>query len=163
MYTRFGVVAIWSAQKASIGEVSGNLTICTGNLTLLLDKSLEIWGLYEEYEFAEAVMATYKILKSIDPIVFSCYFSSFEYYMALTLYMQTVQDWHKLLYNLAHNLGNIYDLTEEFIWRIQTAEEHMEKLFFWDRCGFIVGSLVHSVLQDPVNYYPFDPNEARKE
>lgn len=63
-------------------------------------------------------MATYKILKSIDPIVFSCYFSLFEYYMALTLYATTIKEWHKLLFNFTHNLGNIYDLIEELVYRI---------------------------------------------
>lgn len=145
-YTKFGVVAIWSAQTASIGKIAGNLTVCTGNLTLLLDKSLGVWGMYERYEFAEAVMATYNILKAIDPIVFSCYFSSFEYYMALTTYSLTIRNWHKLLYNLTHNLGNVYDLMDELIWRIKNREEELEKIFFWDRTGFVIGSLIHDTL-----------------
>ena len=85
-YTRLGIVAFWSSQKASVGKTAKNLTICTGNVTILIDKSLAVWGLIQNYEFAEAVLSTYKILKSIDPIVFSCYFTTVEYYLALTTY-----------------------------------------------------------------------------
>jgi hypothetical protein len=93
-----------------------------------LDKSLAVWDLIQNYEFAEAVMSTYNIFKSIDPIVFSCYFSSFEYYLALTMYSQTLRDWHKLLFNLTHNLGNVYDLTEELVYRITDVQENEEEL-----------------------------------
>lgn len=47
-YTKFGVVAVWSFNKASVGQVSKNLTVCTGNLTVLVDKSLGVWGMLEE-------------------------------------------------------------------------------------------------------------------
>lgn len=67
--------------------------------------------------FAEAGYSTYQILKSFDPIIFSCYYSLFEYYIALEIYKDTGKDIKKLTYNLAHNLGNIYDLTEEGIIR----------------------------------------------
>jgi len=61
------------------------------------------------------------VLKSIDPIVFSCYYTLFEYYMAMGLYAATLIDVNKLLYNLVHNLGNIYDMTEELIHRMENS------------------------------------------
>ena len=41
----------------------------------------------------------------------------FEYYIALNIYSDTLTDPNKLLYNFVHNLGSIYDLSEEFFWR----------------------------------------------
>lgn len=41
----------------------------------------------------------------------------FEYNQALSIYVDTLSDPQKLLYNSVHNLGSIYDLTEESIWR----------------------------------------------
>ena len=114
-------------------------------------------------QFAEAVVATYKIFKTIDTIVFSCYHSVFEYYLALTFYTATIGDWKKLLYNLAHNLGNIYDLTEELVYRMKDAEKDYLRLFFWDRTGFIVGTLFQDILEDPKDYYEYDPNVEREE
>jgi hypothetical protein len=33
------------------------------------------------------------------------------------LYVNTISDWNKVFYNIAHNLGMIYDMTEEFIYK----------------------------------------------
>jgi hypothetical protein len=98
------------------------------------------------------------VLKSIDPIVFSCYYTIFEYYLALGLYVDTISDFNKLLYNLTHNLGPIYDMVEEFVYRMMDAKEEWKRGFFWHRSGTILGSLFQFVLEDPENYYPFDPN-----
>lgn len=113
--------------------------------------------------FAEAVVSTYRIFKTIDPIVFSCYHSVFEYYLALTFYTNTVSDWKKLIYNLAHNLGNIYDLTEEIVFRLGDVENEYLKLFFWDRIGYVFGTLFQDVFEDPKDYYEYDPNAPRPE
>ena len=73
---------------------------------------------YKNYMFAEAGTSTYFVLKTIDPLVFSCYFAVFEYSDSLDLYRQTLKDFNKLLYNTVHNMGNVYDLTEEGIKRM---------------------------------------------
>lgn len=113
---------IWAANLASVGQVSGNMSICEANTTTFINQSMSIEGLYQEEEIAEAGIATYKILKSVDGILFSCYYTTFEYYLALGLYIETLTDANKLLFNLAHNLGAIYDLTEEMIYRLSVAE-----------------------------------------
>lgn len=53
------------------------------------------------------------MLKSVDPVINSCYFSIFEYYIALGDYIKTAGNFDMVFYNFAHNLGEIYDLTEE--------------------------------------------------
>jgi hypothetical protein len=137
------------------------MTVCYGNITILMDKTLAIFDLYGQMLFEDGVLSTYKVLKSVDPIIFSCYFSLFEYYTGMNLYVSTLTDWHKLLFNLTHNLGNIYDLIEESVFRFKTSEDYVRRLFFWDRLGFLLGSLLHDVLEDPTEYYPYDPSKPR--
>ena len=121
-YSWYSIQFIWAANLASIGQVSGNMSICEANTTTFINKSMSIEGLYIEEEYAEAGLATYQILKSIDGILFSCYYTTFEYYLALGLYVDTLTDANRLLFNLAHNLGAIYDLVEELVYRMSQAE-----------------------------------------
>ena len=118
---------------------------------------MEIGILYEDELFAEAGQATYVVIKSIDPIVFSCYYSAFEYWLAIQIYFATISDFNKLLYNFTHNLGNIYDLTEEAVLRFYDFEDESQKMYFWKRMGFIFGRNFQNLFEDPKNYYPFDP------
>lgn len=148
---------MWAYNMASVGMVSGNLSLCTGNSTVLYDKSLLIKSQYENALYTDAGFSTYRILQSIDPIVFSCYFTTLETYLAYGLYIETMSDAQKLLYNLTHNLGSIYDLVEEFIYRIQDFENEKMNNFFWSRSGTICGALFQDIFEDPVDYYPFDP------
>lgn len=41
-----------------------------------------------------------------------------EYISAFESYIDTVKDPNKLLYNLTHNMGNIYDLIVEAVQRL---------------------------------------------
>lgn len=157
LYLTYAWEFVWAANQASIGEVAGNLTLCTGNATQLYNRSQEIQGLYEDELFAEGGQATYIILKSIDPIVFSCYYSGFEYWIAIQIYFATISDFNKLLYNFTHNLGNIYDLSEEAIFRFYDIELEGESISYWKRMGFIFGKNFQNMFEDPKNYYPFDP------
>ena len=118
----------------------------------------------EEYKgeyYAEAGYSTYYILQSVDPVIFSCYYTLFEYWIAMQIYGNTGKDIRKLTYNFAHNLGNIYDLTEEGIIRSIDFMDVWETPEYWARMGYIIGSDVQSIFEDPVNYYQYgeDPNE----
>lgn len=94
----------------------------------------------------------------MDPIVFSCYYTVFEYYLAMGLYINTISDWNKVFYNIAHNLGKIYDMVEEFIYQSIDFKSLYKKTEYWQRLGFLAGSLFQAFLEDPKNYYPFDPS-----
>ena len=74
----------------------------------------------------------------------------------MQIYGETGKDWRKLTYNLAHNLGNIYDMTEEGIIRSIDFMEVWETPEYWARMGYIIGSDFQNIFEDPVNYYPFD-------
>ena len=97
------------------------------------------------------------MLKSIDPIVFSCYYTVFEYLIAGNIYMETAKDYKKVIYNLAHNLGSIYDHTWEFGIRLYNYENEWDSEEFWKRMGIIFGTNFQSTFEDPANYYEFDP------
>jgi hypothetical protein len=131
LYFEFAWEFLWALNEASIGQVAGNLTLCTGNATTLYNRTQEIGGMYESILLAEGGQATYEVLKSVDPIVYSCYFSGFEYWVAIQIYFATTSDFNKLLYNFTHNLGNIYDLTEEAIFRFYDFEYEGETHKFW--------------------------------
>ena len=111
-------------------------------------------------EFGLAGNSTYNILKSVDPIIFSCYFSAFEYVIALQLYKDTATDYKKLIYNFAHNLGSIYDLTEEAVYRFMDIENQYQTREFWIRLGLILGTNFQNIFEDPINYYPFDSDKV---
>ena len=64
----------------------------------------------------------------------------FEYYIALNIYSDTLTDPNKLLYNFVHNLGSIYDLSEEFFWRSRDFENQGNTRFYWMRMGYIWGA-----------------------
>ena len=143
--------------------MSGNLTVCVNQTENMYDRILEIRDHYEAYEFGEAGRATYLVLKTIDPIVFSCYFATFEYYYSFDTYANTLKDGNKLLYNFAHNLGDIYDLSEEGIKRMIDYESEYVTKIFWVRMGAVTGAVTHNFLMDPINYYPWSESlEARE-
>jgi len=98
--------------------VAFNLSSCTTELTATGDQILEIINFYEDLMFTEAVISLYKILKSIDSLIFSCYYSTFEYTLGFSQYASTITNWKKLLYNMTHNAGNVYDLIEELVYRL---------------------------------------------
>jgi len=50
-----------------------------------------------------------KILASIYPITFSCYNSVFEFKDAFLSYLATFDAWDRVLYNIMHKVGIIYD------------------------------------------------------
>lgn len=85
-YGSFAGNFFWELQAASVGKVSGNLTVCQGNLTVFYGGASVVYDEYAEQLYAQAGRSTYEILKSIDPIIFSCYFSLFEYVIAVSIY-----------------------------------------------------------------------------
>jgi hypothetical protein len=52
-------------------------------VTIFYNSSLGVVGEYKDEYYAEAGRSTYDILKSIDPILTACYYSVFEYYIAI--------------------------------------------------------------------------------
>lgn len=75
------ITAFWiNFTNTSVGKVSDNLPMCYGNATVVFEDG---YGVYEEYinfEFEDAGYSTYNILKAIDPVIFACYSSIFDYY-----------------------------------------------------------------------------------
>ena len=129
----------------SVGQIAGNLTVCTTETEKF---GLSIEAIYHEYlneSYGEAGRSTYIVLKTIDPIVFACYFATFEFKDAFEIYADTVQDIEKLLYNFCHNLGMIYDYIEEAVYRGMDAEVEYQTRGFWIRMGAITGGTFHAL------------------
>ena len=88
----------------------------------MYNNSRGVYNLYQTEEYDEAGNSTYRILYSVDNIYTACYYMFFEYFIALQVYVSTALDWRKLMFNLLHNLGSIYDLTEESYYLIVDFE-----------------------------------------
>ena len=69
-----------------------------------------------------------------------------------------------MFYNIVHNLGPIYDLTEEGIkLSLGWNDGVWKEVDYWKKMGFIAGSNFQNVLEDPKNYYKVDIDKLEKE
>lgn len=151
-------------QASTIGQISGNLTICQNNTVLIYNNSIGVYNQYQLEMYDEAGNATYVILVSVDEIYTACYYMFFEYIIALGVYVQTALNIQKLAYNFLHNAGSMYDLGEEMYVRIGDFENQGDTVKFWARMGFIVGNLIHNLLEQPINYEEvMDPHKYMDE
>lgn len=163
-YSEFGAIFAWEVQAATVGQISGNLSICQNNTLTVYNNSLGVYTKYQSLELDEAGNSTYRILYSVDNIYTACYYMFFEYFIALQVYVNTALDWKKLLFNTLHNLGSIYDLGEETYFRIVDFENQGDTVEFWARMGFISGSIFHNLFEYPVNYDEVsNPDDFEKE
>ena len=89
-YLTYSFLFYWAAQINSVGKISGNLTSCTNQTEKWAVKVDEIYYQYKNKSFAEAGRSTYHVLKTIDPIVFACYFATIEYKYAIEIYVNTL-------------------------------------------------------------------------
>lgn len=90
--------------------------------------------------FDEATVTIHQMLKAIYPVSFACYYSVFEFIIIGKDYFMTIQDWRKVLYNVIHNLGNLYDNIEELVDKFTNINE--DKLAWWSRIGFLFGNSI---------------------
>lgn len=159
-YSEFTSFFLLEVQAQTIGQISGNLTICQNNSVLIYNNSIGVYNQYTSELYDEAGNATYVMLVSVDDIYTACYYTFFEYIVALRVYVQTALDIQKLAYNFLHNAGSMYDLSEEAYFRISDFENQGDTIKFWARMGFIAGNLVHNLLEYPTNYdVVTDPNQ----
>ena len=98
---------------ASIGAVSENLNSCSSNLTSFVQEWRAAGLQKTDGNLTQYGYSTHSMIVSIDPIIFSCFFTLFEYSDALQIYVETITHPDRVVYNVAHNLGVVYDLIEE--------------------------------------------------
>lgn len=58
-YSSFAGNFLWELQAASVGKVSGNLTVCQGNLTVFYGGASVVYDEYATLLFAQAGRSTY--------------------------------------------------------------------------------------------------------
>jgi len=82
-YTEYGSVFLWEVQAATVGQISGNLSVCQNNTVTVYNNSRAVYSLYQTQEYDQAGNSTYRILYSVDQIYTACYYMFFEYFVAL--------------------------------------------------------------------------------
>lgn len=117
-YSEFTSVFLWEVQASTVGQIAGNLSTCQNSTLTIYNNSVGVIGQYQTGEYDQAGNASYLILYSIDGIYTACYYMAFEYVDALQVYVATATDIGKLLYNVLHNAGSMYDMGEELYFRI---------------------------------------------
>lgn len=93
-------------------------------------------------------------MQSVNPIAFSCYFSGFEYYQVLVDYFHTIMDVNKLVYNLFHNAGSIYDTVTDLIDLFRYGDSGQR--YYWKTIGNSVGHLLKQISYKPKDFDPYN-------
>lgn len=78
----------------------------------------------------------------------------------MNIYQDTASDPMKLLYNFAHNLGSIYDVTEEGIHRSIDFEKNWNDTYYWSRMGHATGTVFQDLFEEPENYSTYEEYRA---
>ena len=65
-YTEFTTLFLWEIQSATVGQISGNLSVCQNNTLNIYKNSLGVYEKYKLIELDEAGNSTYSILYSVD-------------------------------------------------------------------------------------------------
>ena len=94
-----------------------------------------------------------RMVQSIDPITQACYFSGFEYYQILLDYVLTTIDVNKLVYNIFHNAGKIYDAATDLIDNFRFNDPGFRS--YWQRIGNDIGLVVNQISYKPQDYDPY--------
>ena len=139
--------------NASIGISSANSTVCISNITSL---NTSISLLVQQIRlgvFDKMGSTLRRMTQTVHPICFACYYSGFEYYGILLDYFYTIIDVNKLVYNLAHNLGTIYDAVTNLIAIFRFESPKVRD--YWQKIGYNFGLILNQVAYKPTNYNPY--------
>jgi len=101
-----------------------------------------------------------RLMQSINPITFSCWYSTFEYFQVLDEYGETIGDANKLTFNLFHNAGGIYDTTSDLIALFRYGDK--KDRAFWRQIGASAGFMVKSITYKPQDYDNYNGKNGNK-
>lgn len=93
------------------------------------------------------------MIQSVHPIAFACFFSGFEYYQILLDYFYTIIDVNKLIYNIFHNAGRVYDAVTDLIDTFRFEDPGLRG--YWTNIGWNIGLMINQISYKPENYDPF--------
>ena len=150
--------------NVTFGSESPNSTVCVSNITRLIEVSISFGNHIRVISNESWLNASYdfqQIFETIHPIFFSCYKTGYEYFEILLNYVETFKDWKNLVYNLIHNIGQLYDATYFLIlhYGIQKDKEGFSELTLEERrewyfkLGIYYGTLIFRMLYT-------DPNQG---
>lgn len=139
----------------SIGISSPNSTVCLGNISAL-NTSFALLITQFNMSLYDKMGTTLKsMIKAVDPISFACFYSGFEYYAIFLDYVYTIIDVNKLVYNIFHNAGGIYDSITDIIDNFRYNNPAIRS--YWQRIGGNIGYIVNQISYKPTNYEPYKP------
>lgn len=149
--------------NASFGQSTPNMTVCHGNITVLMNSTLSLATQFKTFEAIDDLNATAlhveNILGSAHPLTYSCYFGGIEYYNTTMDYVATFKDWQRVLYNLIHKLGPLYDTiyyTVQHHKNYKTTEFEARGLWFL-KIGLYYGTVFHLMFYSNETFEPYDP------
>jgi len=140
--------------NSSIAISSKNSSICLGNLTQF-NQSTSLLATQFQLSLYDKMGATLRrIMQSVNPIAFACWYSGFEYFQVLEDYFDTISDVDKLVYNLFHNAGGIYDTTTELVELFRFGDSGDRA--YWQKIGNSAGYLLKAISYKPKNFDPYN-------
>ena len=139
--------------NSSIGISSPNSTICISNITALNQSVTTLVNQFNLKLYDKMGPTLKRIVQSVDPITFACYYSGFEYVRVLYDYFLTIIDVNKLTYNIFHNAGRIYDATTDLIDNFRFGDYAVKK--YWHRIGNDIGLIINQISYKPTNFDPY--------
>lgn len=80
------------------------------------------------------------MMEEVYDLTFSCYNAALDFYMILLNYGATFMSWRKVLYNLVHNFGRLYDdgvFAFKFFTDIRT-----NRADWWRKVGKVLGDIM---------------------
>ena len=137
--------------------------ICQSNITRIINSSMnfidQVASTHNE-TLMESAVSFEGILASVHPITFSCYRSFFEYGAATEQYVATISNWRRMLYNMIHKAGRIYD-TIFFLYLHHEADtsefSDWENDLYYYKMGIYYGTVINLFLHQEVDVIPTDP------
>ena len=96
----------------AFGEHANSIRVCHTNITLIANSSVQFVKELTEHtpESLEASAISFEsLLSALYPITYACYMSGFEFADVTKMYIATFSSAERVLYNLMHKVGTIYD------------------------------------------------------
>lgn len=93
-----------------------------------------------------------RMLVATHPIASACYYSGFEFYQITVDYFMTIIDYYKLIYNIIHNLGNMYDCVIDLVDVFRFGNPAIRS--YYQRIGRNFGEILNNLAYKPRDYDP---------
>ena len=132
--------------NSSFGKDSPNAEVCHSNVSRIVNHSVDF---IEDVQIAtnqslnQSATDFEHILASIYPITYSCYHTIFDVKDVTMIYLASFSSFERVLFNLMHKVGLIFDTIWWIIKHHQTFDEltvtEADRDLWWYKCGSYYG------------------------